>query len=359
MMVQVCPTVGQLRLTEALPVPAADAASTATLRVVTAPAEQGPRQPLRVRQRQIRYPKLSLEQVLGETMPKRTNLFQRLVSEIYRTLGSGWHVQESAMLTDIRTGDSREVDVLLEARIAGHMVRLGVECRDHARRASVTWIEEMHGKHSDLPTDKVILYSASGFSDAAQKKAETLGMETVFPDSPTPPDWAQWARSCVDAKIKYVEPNFEPVVVDVSDGHGGRIRHDVTVATVLRRVADGAEVPLLSVLNQVKGAPLLRETLLDHAPEGSGDFHCVYTYPLRCEVVEGGHVLGDLDRFVIGIKTRATTQPPRTRTVCLRGRVYTLATAPMSEGELSILISEGVGEGPSLSAKRVRENGSK
>ncbi|MFL6052419.1 MAG: hypothetical protein ACJ72W_05800, partial [Actinoallomurus sp.] len=50
-------------------------------------------------------------------------------------------VTESAMLIDRRTGEEREVDVLIEADVAGHTLRIGIECSDRKRPADVTWVE--------------------------------------------------------------------------------------------------------------------------------------------------------------------------------------------------------------------------
>jgi hypothetical protein len=65
-------------------------------------------------------------------------------------------VTESAELTDLVTGDKREVDVCIETNAAGHPLIIGIECRDHTRKQTVTWIDEMHAKHSRLPTDHLV-----------------------------------------------------------------------------------------------------------------------------------------------------------------------------------------------------------
>jgi hypothetical protein len=47
-----------------------------------------------------------------QPMPRRSNLFQRLVLLINSSLAGNARVRESAMLTDKITGELREVDVL-------------------------------------------------------------------------------------------------------------------------------------------------------------------------------------------------------------------------------------------------------
>lgn len=82
----------------------------------------------------------------------------------------------------------REVDVLITGNMAGHPIRIGVECRGRSRKDPVSWVEEMRAKHDDLPTDRLVLVSASGFSAAAAAKARHYGIETVIPGQPIADD---------------------------------------------------------------------------------------------------------------------------------------------------------------------------
>ena len=125
-------------------------------------------------------------------MPARSNLFQRLVLEIHRGLGEGWNVQESCPLTDVITKNSREVDIVAEGEIHGYSICLSVEVCDRSRAADVTWVEGLAKKHESLPTDKLVLWSASGFTDAAKTKAAALKIEIVAPACDAP--WAAIAK---------------------------------------------------------------------------------------------------------------------------------------------------------------------
>lgn len=99
---------------------------------------------------------------------------------------------ESEMLTNSVTGRKREVDVVLRTRTAGVELVIGVEAtglsdarRQAARRPSpvdVGWVEEMIGKHENLPTDKVILVSETGFTQQARDLA--LKTRKIVPVSP-------------------------------------------------------------------------------------------------------------------------------------------------------------------------------
>jgi hypothetical protein len=113
-------------------------------------------------------------------MPARSNDFQRLVFLIKKVLaGTAATVTESKFLTDLQTGDKREVDVCIETEVAGHPVVVCLECRDHQRLTSVEWVEQMIGKHRRLPTKALVLVSRSGFSKRARSVAKVSGVETM------------------------------------------------------------------------------------------------------------------------------------------------------------------------------------
>lgn len=114
-------------------------------------------------------------------MPARSNAYQKVLYYVQRNLAPDARVTESAMVADSRTGELREVDVLIEGTMAGHRVAIGMEVRDRALRATIQWIDEMRGKFDDLPIDKVVLISRSGFTKGAHDKARALGIETLTP----------------------------------------------------------------------------------------------------------------------------------------------------------------------------------
>lgn len=122
-------------------------------------------------------------------MPPRTNAFQRLVTLLTATLAGHAKVSESAMLSDRVTGEPREVDVLVVASTATYQVTLGIEVIAWGRPADTPWIEKMRAKHENLPTDKLILVSESGFTGPAKRKAEFYGIETLTIDEACKADW--------------------------------------------------------------------------------------------------------------------------------------------------------------------------
>ncbi len=83
------------------------------------------------------------------------------------------------MVTPLRSGASREVDVVITASVAGHAVSVGVEASTGSRPATVEWVERMIGKHGDLPTNKLVLFSGNGFTPAALEKAWAHGIAAI------------------------------------------------------------------------------------------------------------------------------------------------------------------------------------
>lgn len=114
-------------------------------------------------------------------MPPRSNDYQRVVYFIQKHLAADAEVTESAMLNDRRTGQPREVDVLVQGTMHGIPVAIAIEVRDRARKATVAWVEASRGRYEDLPVDKLVLVSRSGFTAAALAKASAYGIEAVTP----------------------------------------------------------------------------------------------------------------------------------------------------------------------------------
>lgn len=112
-------------------------------------------------------------------MPKRSNQFQRLIFRVKQQVAGDAEVTESKFLQDHLTGASREVDICIEKSIGGHLVRVCIECRDHKRKADVTWVEAMKAKHERLPTNALVLVSREGFTREAEEVANKYGIETL------------------------------------------------------------------------------------------------------------------------------------------------------------------------------------
>lgn len=115
-------------------------------------------------------------------MPKRTNLFQEVVEILHRHMAGDATVEASAMLPSQSTGALREVDVVIRAKQAGHDVVVSVEAMARSRKADRTWVDQIVGKHADLPTSKLVLVSQAGFTEDARAAALASNAVPLAPE---------------------------------------------------------------------------------------------------------------------------------------------------------------------------------
>jgi hypothetical protein len=121
-------------------------------------------------------------------MPRRTNLFQQVVTILNEHAAGDAVVEESAMLANGVTGEKREVDVLIRSSVAGYEVMIGVEGTAAGRNAGSPWVESMLKKHENLPTSKLVLVSEAGFSKPGRELAEAEGALALSPKDLDPDD---------------------------------------------------------------------------------------------------------------------------------------------------------------------------
>jgi hypothetical protein len=286
-------------------------------------------------------------------MPKRTNIFQRLVAAIHAELAPTWTVEESKLLRDVRTGEDREVDIVASAKLCGYQLTMSIEVRDRRRPADVTWVEEMAQKHADLPTSKLILWSPSGFTKSALLKANALNIETVAPGALERAPWAGIARDLIGGSLKYVRPSFA-AVVDVRLHDGSGTRWDAPGDMVLVAEGESDSVAVGAILQQMYDNPDLRTMMLDHAPEGAGDFHAIYDPPVPCSVRGPSGESGRVERLVIGIKTVCEVTPVVVRTAVRGKTATTLVEAPLTDGTLQLVVRETLHAAPQVRSKLVK-----
>ncbi len=115
--------------------------------------------------------------------------FQRMVFHVQQQLSPSAAVEESALLVDRATGSRREVDVVIRSGVGEHEVVVSLECLERKRKATVQWVEQMAMKHQTLPTNKLVLVSASGFTATALEKAQALAIDTYSLDAALDTDW--------------------------------------------------------------------------------------------------------------------------------------------------------------------------
>lgn len=153
-------------------------------------------------------------------MPVRSTLLQRVAFQVHRQLAAAAQVEESSLLPDRMTGQLREVDVVIRSRVGLHEVILSIECRDHARKATVEWVEQMATKHQFLPTSKLILISRIGFTNAAVTKAAALKIDAYSFDEAAANDWTNLLREAIGAGLDLWACRIRQVYLVFADTDG-------------------------------------------------------------------------------------------------------------------------------------------
>jgi hypothetical protein len=126
-------------------------------------------------------------------LPQRTNDFQKLILRIHEILlPDGATLTESKMILDEDSGSMREVDICIETTIINQKLMFMIECRDHSRKQSTEWIEQLITKSKSLKANKVIAISHKGFYKPAVKLAKKHGIETLDLIEAQNEDWDKY-----------------------------------------------------------------------------------------------------------------------------------------------------------------------
>lgn len=287
-------------------------------------------------------------------MPKRSNPFQRLATLIHERLGKDWAVTESHMFTDLITGELREVDIVAQKTIATYPMFLSIECRDHARPADVLWIEGMSKKHEHLPTSKLVLWSSSGFTKSALRKAKTLKIGAISQANARRTDWARLSRELIGGKLKHVTPIYTSFI-DVDPPTGGPRRLE-NVANTVWCNSNGEPIGTVpALIHFLSNSPFLRDMVMDNTTVGKGNFYveCEPPEPWFTDLPEGGRA--QIRRIGVGIETVTENAAVETASAISEGSVLTLASAKLAVGTLEVLVRESPDGRASFQSKLVQK----
>lgn len=110
------------------------------------------------------------------------------------------------------SGVGRQVDVWAEGRVAGADIRVAVECKRYNRSVGVGVVDEFAGKLQDLDADRGLLYSWSGFTEAAANRAARSSsprIQTVDLAAIEPSDGPLYASALGSGEGGYTAPTAE------------------------------------------------------------------------------------------------------------------------------------------------------
>lgn len=88
-----------------------------------------------------------------------------------------------------KTGQLRQIDVLVEDKIGQYDIRIVIDCKDYNRPVDVKGVEEFWGLVDDVGAHKAALVCPKGFTEAAKKRAAGLQIEIYSPVDTDPHKW--------------------------------------------------------------------------------------------------------------------------------------------------------------------------
>jgi Restriction endonuclease len=102
--------------------------------------------------------------------------YQELVAKVERALNPGAEITVNPWVES--PDGRRDCDVSIRGSIDGQPIFVFIECKDWRRRVGVASIDALDSKRNDVGATDTIIYSNSGFSDVALKKAHRKGIIT-------------------------------------------------------------------------------------------------------------------------------------------------------------------------------------
>ena len=240
-------------------------------------------------------------------MPRCTNAFQRLILLINASLAAGATVEESVLLPDSVTGELREVDILITAKVAAYTARVAIEVVGRSRKSDATWVESMRAKHENIPTDKLILVSETGFSKPAKVKARFYGIETMTIETARSVDWGLLADLTATGTAQVVTIPFDCSVVCAMDD-GGQEYFDVPNSAVISH--DGGTMTLDGFVRKILHMPEFQNEInVNVTDAGNREFWFAYTEDAGLWKISRNGKPGQVTELRVGLHVTRTDTP--------------------------------------------------
>jgi hypothetical protein len=283
-------------------------------------------------------------------MPKRSNEFQKLIYLIQNQLAENATVSESKILQDIRTGANAEVDIVIESRVGEIDIVVGIECTSKKRPVTVEWVREMIGKHQDLPINKSILVSKSGFSQEALTKALSHSFEAISFEQAGEADWVgiidnlknlelgSFEFKALSGNVVYSQKELGEETLIVSEEsliYEEGINTPVTLFDYITSVLSNSEV----------GASVMEKWLQKPKDQRKNYFEFTLTFPPRkkTKIQSDTGKLSTIRKFEIKASASVKTTPVSLSTGAYRDKKIAFASASnifsQSKSDKDVLIS--------------------
>ncbi len=224
-------------------------------------------------------------------MPKRSNDFQKLIYLIHHQLANHAIVTESKFLYDRAANKDREVDIVIETEAGGYPIIIGIECQGRGRVANVEWVEQMKSKHESLPTDKLILVSQSGFTEAARTKAKSFGIETMTLGQAARADWNSLVGETTSVQLEKwgIEPTACFALLAQSDDQINTLELDLDQQLYTEEENDVLEVTVREAIGLI--IDLHAESIIEQLRGTNTNEHPCTIFQMEFNVPEGTYLV--------------------------------------------------------------------
>lgn len=97
--------------------------------------------------------------------------YQEAVAAFYEQLEGFGNIRRNVFLPDLVTGQSRQIDVMIDLNERGHSLSILIDAKFHSTPLDVKDIEEVAALSQAVGANKAVIVAANGFTEPAKTKA--------------------------------------------------------------------------------------------------------------------------------------------------------------------------------------------
>jgi len=109
----------------------------------------------------------------GGRQPKLWERYEASIHELIVALDPSAEVRRDQRVRGRLSQALRQIDVWAKGRVAGVELTVAVECKRYGRPVTIGEVDQFIGMLLDIGADRGVLYSYSGFSNAAVMRAQS------------------------------------------------------------------------------------------------------------------------------------------------------------------------------------------
>jgi hypothetical protein len=137
-------------------------------------------------------------------------------------------ITESAMLYDSEAGCDREIDILIQSKVSGYDISVGIECTSVAKPVEIRVLESFKEKHRKVGVNKTIVVSKKGFTKSAKEYANKNHIKLLTFDTAGREKWSKTFERFKHALVygrSYKMKDFS-IFADEQDANAGFVFDD-------------------------------------------------------------------------------------------------------------------------------------